>query len=204
MVFPEPVISMAVEPKTKADQEKMGDALQPPGRGRPDVQRPHRRGDRPDHHRRHGRVAPGNHRRPHEARIQVEANVGKPQVAYRETIRKTVDEVEGKFIRQSGGRGQYGHVVAEVEPQPPGEGLRVRRRDQGRFVSARIHSRGPKGRRGDPGRRVLAGYPIVDFKVTLFFGSFHEVDSNEIAFKMAGSLAFKEGCAGPVRFCWSR
>ena len=131
----------------------------------------------------------------------VEASVGKPQVAYRETIRKTIDNAEGKFVKQSGGRGQYGHVVLKLEPQPRGQGLRVRRRDQGRRRAARIH---PGGRTRASTRRlkagVLAGYPVVDVKVTLHFGSYHEVDSNENAFKMAASIGFKDGmrAAAPV------
>jgi elongation factor G len=109
----------------------------------------------------------------------VEANVGKPQVAYRETIRKTVEDSEGKFVRQSGGKGQYGHVVLKIEPNEPGKGIQ--------FVDA------IKG-------GVLAGYPVVDVKVTLHFGSYHDVDSNENAFKMAAIFGFKEGCrkASPV------
>ena len=112
MEFPEPVIAVAIEPKTKADEEKLGSVAAASGGGGPDVPRAHRRGDRPDDHLGHGRAAPRDHRRPPaRASSSVDANVGKPQVAYRETIRKTVEKVEGRFVRQTGGRGQYGHVV---------------------------------------------------------------------------------------------
>ena len=204
MIFPEPVIAMAVEPKTKADQEKMGIALgrlaqeDPSFRVRTDEE------SGPDHHRRHGRAAPGNHRRPHEARVQrVEANVGKPQVAYRETIRKAVEA--GRQVRAPVGRsGQYGHVVIEMEPNED-----AARASQERFVERHRRRRGPEGIHDRPCRRafeeamqngVLAGFPVVDVKVTLFDGSYHDVDSNEMAFKMAGSMGFKEGFrkASPV------
>ena len=131
----------------------------------------------------------------------VEANVGKPQVAYRETIRKTVEDAEGKFVRQSGGKGQYGHVVLKIEPNETGQGLRVRRRHQGRRGAARVHPCGAKRASTKPlNAGVLAGYPVVDVKVTLHFGSYHDVDSNEMAFKMAAIFGFKEGCrkASPV------
>jgi elongation factor G len=128
----------------------------------------------------------------------VEATVGKPQVAYRETIRAS-PEVEGKFIKQSGGRGQYGHVVLRRSRRAR-QGVRVRRCHQGRFGTARIHPRGGEGVKETLTNGVLAGYPVVDVKVTLHYGSYHEVDSNENAFKMAASIAFKEGMrrANPV------
>ena len=148
MVFPEPVISQAVEPKTKADQEKMGIALQPPGAGRPVV-------PRASTDEESGQTIIAGMGELHleiivdrmKREFGVEANVGKPQVAYRETIRKTVDDVEGKFVRQSGGKGQYGHVVLKIEPQEAGQGLRVRRRHQGRRGAARVHPGGREGRR---------------------------------------------------------
>ena len=124
---------------------KNGPGAEPPGTGRSVVPRQDRRRVGPDHHRWHGRAAPGNYRRPHAREFSVEATVGKPQVAYRETIRKSVADVEGKFVKQSGGRGQYGHVVAEDRAARAGQGLRVRRRDQGRRGSARIHPRGREG-----------------------------------------------------------
>jgi elongation factor G len=130
----------------------------------------------------------------------VEANVGKPQVAYRETIRKTCDEVEGKFVKQSGGRGQYGHVVLKVEPLAPGGGYEFVDAIKGGVVPREYIPAVDKGIQETLPSGVLAGYPIVDVKVTLFFGSYHDVDSNENAFKMAGSMAFKEGLrkASPV------
>ena len=118
----------------------------------------------------------------------VEANVGKPQVAYRETIRKTVTDVEGKFIRQSGGKGQYGHVVLRVEPQEPGKGFEFVDATKGGVVPKEFIPAVRKGVEESLPAGVLAGYPVVDVKVTLTFGSYHEVDSNENAFKMAASL----------------
>ena len=184
---------MAVEPKTKADQEKMGIALNrlaqedPSFRVRTDEES--------------GQTIISGMGELHleiivdrmKREFGVEANVGKPQVAYRETIKKHVDKVEGKFIKQSGGRGQYGHVVAQARAAARRQGLRVRRRDQGRLGAARIHPGGAEGHRRHAADGVLAGFPVVDVKVTLFDGSYHEVDSNENAFKMAGSIAFKEG-----------
>src|SRR5260221_4163027 len=122
----------------------------------------------------------------------VEASVGKPQVAYRETIRKTVDSVEGKFIKQSGGRGQYGHVVLKVEPNS-GKGFEFVDQIKGGAVPREYIPAVEKGLRETLPNGVLAGYPVVDVKVTLFYGSYHEVDSNENAFKMAASMGFKEG-----------
>jgi elongation factor G len=132
--------------------------------------------------------------------FNVEANVGKPQVAYRETIRKVCEEVEGKFVKQSGGRGQYGHAVLKVEPLPPGGGYEFVDAIKGGVVPREYIPAVDKGIQDTLPNGVLAGYPIVDVKVTLFFGSYHDVDSNENAFRMAGSMAFKEGMrrASPV------
>ncbi|MBE0599801.1 MAG: elongation factor G, partial [Burkholderiaceae bacterium] len=133
--------------------------------------------------------------------FNVEASVGKPQVAYRETIRKTCESVEGKFIKQSGGRGQYGHVVLKIEPLPPGgAGFEFVDSIKGGVVPREYIPAVQKGCVETLTNGVLAGYPVVDIKVTLVFGSYHEVDSNENAFKMAGSMAFKEGMrqASPV------
>ena len=199
MVFPEPVISQAVEPKTKADQEKMGIALASGCR---------RSFFRVRTDEESGQTIISGMGELHleiivdrmKREFGVEANVGKPQVAYRETIRKTVEEAEGKFVRQSGGKGQYGHVVLKIEPNEAGNGHRVRRRDQGRCGASRIHPGREKGYHEAVTQGVLAGYPVVDVKVTLHFGSYHDVDSNELAFKMAAIFGFKEGCkkAGPV------
>src|SRR5690606_22333396 len=123
----------------------------------------------------------------------VEANVGKPQVAYRETIRKTCDEVEGKFVKQSGGRGQYGHVVLKLEPQPAGGGFEFIDAIKGGVVPREFIPAVERGVRESLNAGVLAGYPVVDVKVTLVFGSYHDVDSNENAFRTAASMAFKEG-----------
>jgi elongation factor G len=131
--------------------------------------------------------------------FKVEANVGKPQVAYRETISKKV-KVEGKFVRQSGGRGQYGHVWLEVEPQEPGKGYEFVDAIKGGVVPREYIPAVDKGIQEAMDNGVLAGFPVVDIKVTLIDGSYHEVDSSEMAFKIAGSMGFKEGCqkASPV------
>lgn len=130
----------------------------------------------------------------------VEATIGKPQVAYRETVRKVCDEIEGKFVKQSGGRGQYGHVVLKIEPQEPGKGFEFVDAIKGGVVPREFIPAVEKGVRETLTSGVMAGYPVVDVKVTLFFGSYHDVDSNENAFRMAGSMAFKDGCrkADPV------
>ncbi|MGB6006684.1 elongation factor G [Castellaniella sp.] len=200
MEFPEPVISQAVEPKSKADQEKMGIALQrlaaedPSFRVRSDEESGQTiisgMGEL------HLEVLVDRMRR----EFGVEANVGKPQVAYRETIRKTCDEVEGKFVKQSGGRGQYGHVVLKLEPLEPGGGYEFVDAIKGGVVPREFIPAVDKGIQETLPAGVVAGYPVVDVKVTLFFGSYHDVDSNENAFKMAGSMAFKEGMrkANPV------
>jgi elongation factor G len=194
MVFPEPVISQAVEPKTKADQEKMGIAL-----GRLAQEDPSFR-VRTDEES--GQTIISGMGELHleiivdrmKREFSVEASVGKPQVAYRETIRKPVDEVEGKFIKQSGGRGQYGHVVIKLEPlEPGGPGFEFVDAIKGGVVPREFIPAVEKGIRETLPAGVLAGYPVVDVKATLFFGSYHDVDSNENAFKQAASIAFKEG-----------
>ena len=199
MEFPDPVIQVAIEPKTKVDQEKMGIALQKLAQEDPTF-KVHTDRDT-------GQTIIAGMGELHLEIIvdrmlrefKVDANVGKPQVAYRETIRKKVD-AEGKFVRQTGGRGQYGHVKVTVEPNEVGKGYE--------FVNAIVGGVVPKEyiKPVDQGIQealtsgVLAGYPVVDVKVTLFDGSYHEVDSNEMAFKIAGSMAFKAGCekAGAV------
>jgi elongation factor G len=194
MVFPEPVISQAVEPKTKADQEKMGIAL-----GRLAAEDPSFR-LRTDEES--GQTIISGMGELHleiivdrmKREFGVEANVGKPQVAYRETIRKAVSDVEGKFVRQSGGKGQYGHVVLKIEPQEPGKGFEFVDAIKGGVVPREFIPAVEKGLIDTLPNGVLAGFPVVDVKVTLTFGSYHEVDSNENAFKMAASIAFKDGC----------
>ena len=200
MVFPEPVIAQAVEPKTKTDQEKMGIALSrlaaedPSFRVRTDEES--------------GQTIIAGMGELHleiivdrmKREFGVEANVGKPQVAYRETIRGTVEEAEGKFVRQSGGKGQYGHVVLKIEPQEAGKGFEFVDAIKGGVVPREYIPAVEKGVIEALGQGVLAGYPVVDVKVTLHFGSYHDVDSNELAFKMAAIFGFKEGCrkAQPV------
>jgi elongation factor G len=200
MVFPEPVISQAVEPKTKADQEKMGIAL-----GRLAQEDPSFR-VRTDEES--GQTIISGMGELHleiivdrmKREFGVEANVGKPQVAYRETIRKVCEEQEGKFVKQSGGRGQYGHVVLKIEPQEPGKGFEFVDAIKGGVVPREYIPAVEKGCVETLSSGVMAGYPVVDVKVTLFFGSYHDVDSNENAFKMAASMAFKDGMrkASPV------
>jgi len=200
MVFPEPVISQAVEPKTKADQEKMGIAL-----GRLAQEDPSFR-LRTDEES--GQTIISGMGELHleiivdrmKREFGVEANVGKPQVAYRETIRKSAVDVEGKFVRQSGGKGQYGHVVFTVEPQEAGKGFEFVDAIKGGVVPREFIPAVEKGVIDTLPNGVLAGYPVVDVKVTLTFGSYHDVDSNENAFKMAASMGFKEACrrASPV------
>lgn len=197
--FPEPVISIAIEPKTKADQEKLGLSLQklasedPSFRVKTDEET--------------GQTIISGMGELHLEIIvdrlmrefKVEANVGKPQVAYRETISKKV-KVEGKFVRQSGGRGQYGHVWLEVEPQEPGKGYEFVDAIKGGVVPREYIPAVDKGIQEATENGVLAGFPVVDIKVTLIDGSYHEVDSSEMAFKIAGSMGFKEGCqkAAPI------
>ena len=200
MVFPESVISQAVEPKTKADQEKMGIALQRLAQEDPSF--------RVKTDEESGQTIIAGMGELHleiivdrmKREFGVEANVGKPQVAYRETIRKTVEDAEGKFVRQSGGKGQYGHVILKVEPQEPGKGFEFVDAIKGGVVPREYIPAVEKGVIEALGQGVLAGYPVVDVKVTLHFGSYHDVDSNEMAFKMAAIFGFKEGCrkASPV------
>ena len=200
MEFPEPVISVAIEPKTKADQEKMGIALSKLAQEDPSF--------RVKTDEETGQTIISGMGELHleiivdrmKREYKVEANVGAPQVAYRETIRKAVAEVEGKFVRQSGGRGQYGHVWLRVEPQEAGKGYEFVNEVVGGTVPKEYIPAVDKGIREAMDNGVLAGFPVVDIKVTIFDGSYHEVDSNEMAFKIAGSMGFKEGCkrASPV------
>jgi elongation factor G len=199
MHFPEPVISQAVEPKTKADQEKMGVALGKFAQEDPSF--------RVFTDEESGQTIIAGQGELHldiivdrmKREFGVEANIGKPQVAYRETIRKTV-EAEGKFIRQSGGRGQYGHVWLRLEPREPGAGYEFENAVVGGAVPREYISAVDKGVKEQMENGVIAGFPVVDVKVTIFDGSYHDVDSNEMAFKIAGSMGFKEGAkkASPV------
>jgi elongation factor G len=192
MEFPAPVISVAVEPKTKADQEKMGLALQRLAKEDPSF--------RVSTDQESGQTIISGMGELHleiivdrmKREFKVEANVGKPQVAYRETIRGTV-ESEGKFVRQSGGRGQYGHVWLKLEPNGQGKGNEFVNGVVGGSVPREYVPAVDKGIREAEETGVIAGYPVVDVKVTLFDGSYHDVDSNEMAFKIAGSMGFKEG-----------
>jgi elongation factor G len=192
MEFPEPVISVAVEPKTKSDQEKMGLALQRLAKEDPSF--------RVSTDQESGQTIISGMGELHleilvdrmKREFKVEANVGKPQVAYRETIRGKVD-VEGKFVRQSGGRGQYGHVWLKVEPQEEGKGYEFVNGIVGGVVPREYIPAVDKGVKEALEGGVIAGYPVVDVKVTIFDGSYHDVDSNEMAFKIAGSMAVKEG-----------
>ncbi|HET7463997.1 MAG TPA: elongation factor G [Longimicrobium sp.] len=200
MTFPEPVISVAIEPKTKVDQDKMGEALR-------------RLSDEDPTFRVHtdqetGQTIISGMGELHLEIIvdrmlrefKVDANVGRPQVAYRETIRKTVEKVEGKFVRQTGGSGQYGHVVINMSPAEPGQGFVFEDKVVGGVIPREFIKPAEQGMREAMDTGVLAGYPMVDVKVQLVFGSYHDVDSSEIAFKIAGSMAFKEAArrAGPV------
>ena len=199
MEFPEPVISVAVEPKSKADQEKMGLAL-----GRLAQEDPSFRVHTDEES---GQTIISGMGELHldilvdrmKREFNVEANIGAPQVAYRETIRKAVDQ-EGKFVRQSGGRGQYGHVWLKIEPVEPGSGFIFEEKIVGGSVPKEYFSAIEKGIKEQMQNGVIAGYPIEDCKVTLYDGSYHEVDSNENAFRMAGSMGFREGArkASPV------
>jgi elongation factor G len=192
MVFPEPVISVAVEPKTKADQEKMGMALQRLAKEDPSF--------RVSTDQESGQTIIAGMGELHldiivdrmKREFKVEANVGKPQVAYRETIRKTVEQ-QGKFVRQSGGRGQYGDIWLRLEPQEAGKGYEFVNGIVGGAVPREYIPAVDKGIKEAMETGVLAGYPVVDVKVTAFDGSYHDVDSSEMAFKIAGSMGFKEG-----------
>jgi elongation factor G len=200
MTFPEPVIDVAIEPKTKVDQDKMGEALR-------------RLSDEDPTFRVHTDAETGQtiisgmgelHLEILVDRMlrefKVDANVGRPQVAYRETIRKTVEKVEGKFVRQTGGSGQYGHVVINMMPAEPGAGFVFEDKIVGGVIPREFIKPSEQGLRESMDTGVLAGYPMVDVKVQLVFGSYHDVDSSEIAFKIAASMAFKEAArrAGPV------
>ncbi|MCG8435164.1 MAG: elongation factor G, partial [Gammaproteobacteria bacterium] len=194
MDFPDPVIAVAVEPKTKADQEKMGIALGKLAQEDPSFQ------VRTDEES--GQTIISGMGELHleiivdrlKREFKVEANVGKPQVAYRETIRSGVEQ-EGKFVRQSGGRGQYGHVYLRIEPRERGEGYEFVNKIVGGSIPKEYIPAVDKGIQEQMGNGVLAGYPVVDVSVTLYDGSYHEVDSSEMAFKIAGSMGFKEGAA---------
>lgn len=199
MDFPDPVIAVAVEPKTKADQEKMSLAL-----GKLAQEDPSFRVHTDEESGQtiiegmgelHLEIIVDRMRR----EFMVEANVGKPQVAYRESLRQTVEQ-EGKFVRQSGGRGQYGHVWLRIEPQPAGAGYEFANEVVGGVVPREYIGAVDKGIQEQMQNGVIAGYPVVDVKVTLYDGSYHDVDSNEMAFKIAGSMGFKQGAikANPV------
>ena len=199
MEFPEPVISVAVEPKTKPDQEKMGIAMQKLAKEDPSF--------RVHTDEESGQTIISGMGELHldiivdrmKREFNVEANVGKPQVAYRETIRETVEQ-EGKFVRQSGGRGQYGHVYLRIEPKPAGEGYEFVNGIVGGVVPREYIPAVDRGVQEQMENGVVAGYPMQDCKVTLYDGSYHDVDSSEVAFKIAGSMAFRDGAnaAEPV------
>jgi elongation factor G len=199
MEFPDPVISVAVEPKTKADQEKMGIALQRLAEEDPTF-KVH---TDPETNQTiisgmgelHLEIIVDRMKR----EFNVDATVGKPQVAYRETIKKST-EAEGKFIRQTGGHGQYGHCWLRLEPQQPGEGFQFENKIVGGVIPKEFISPIEAGVKAAMEDGVVAGYPMVDLKVTVFDGSYHEVDSSELAFKIAGSMAFKAGAkkADPI------
>ena len=194
MEFPEPVISVAVEPRTKIDQEKMGTALSKLAKEDPSF--------RVHTDEESGQTIISGMGELHldiivdrmKREFRVEANVGKPQVAYRETIRRMVEQ-EGKFVRQSGGRGQYGHVYLRIEPTEPGAGYEFENAIVGGVVPKEYISAVDKGVREQMENGVVAGYPVVDCKVSLYDGSYHDVDSSEVAFKIAGSIAFRDGAA---------
>ena len=200
MEFPEPVISVAVEPKTKPDQEKMGIALGKLAQEDPSF--------RVHTDEESGQTIISGMGELHleiivdrlKREFKVEANVGKPQVAYRETIRATLEKVVGKFVRQSGGRGQYGHVVFKIEPKRAGEGFEFVNKIVGGVIPKEYIPAVEKGVIEQMVNGIIAGYPVVDVKVTLHDGSYHDVDSSEMAFKIAGSRGFKEGAlkAKPV------
>jgi elongation factor G len=199
MEFPEPVISVAVEPKTKSDQEKMGVALSKLAQEDPSF--------RVSSDEESGQTIISGMGELHldiivdrmKREFKVEANVGAPQVAYRETIRSSIEQ-EGKFVRQSGGRGQFGHVYLRIEPQEPGAGYEFVNQIVGGVVPREYIPAVDKGVQEAMDNGVIAGYPMVDVKVTLYDGSYHDVDSSEMAFKIAGSMCFKEGAkkAKPV------
>ena len=200
MEFPDPVISLAIEPKTKGDQEKMGIALQRLAAEDPSF--------RLHTDEESGQTIISGMGELHleiivdrmKREFGVEANIGRPQVTYRETLRKAVKDIEGKFVRQSGGKGQYGHVVLILEPTEPGSGFTFEDATKGGVVPREYIPSVEKGLREAMNSGVLAGYPVVDVKATLTFGSYHDVDSSEMAIRMAAILGFKEGArrADPV------
>lgn len=200
MEFPDPVISLAIEPKTKGDQEKMGIALQRLAAEDPSF--------RLHTDEESGQTIISGMGELHleiivdrmKREFGVEANIGRPQVTHRETLRKAVKDIEGKFVRQSGGKGQYGHVVLSLEPTEPGSGFTFEDATKGGVVPREYIPSVEKGLREAMNSGVLAGYPVVDVKATLTFGSYHDVDSSEMAFRMAAILGFKEGArrADPV------
>jgi translation elongation factor EF-G len=197
MTFPEPVIRLAIEPKTKADQEKLSTALQrlqdedPTFRVRTDEET--------------GQTVIAGMGELHLEIIvdrlmrefSVDANVGAPQVAYRETIRKRVEKIEGRFVRQSGGRGQYGHVYISVEPNEPGKGYEFENKTVGGSIPKEYVPAVDEGIKEALEGGIVAGFPMVDVKVQLIDGSYHDVDSNEGAFKIAGSMAVREAARDP-------
>ncbi|MBC7473340.1 MAG: elongation factor G [Candidatus Sericytochromatia bacterium] len=192
IVFPVPVINVAIEPKTKADQDKLGMALSRLADEDPSfiVSQDHETNQT---------IIAGMGELHLEIIVdrllreyKVEANVGKPQVSYRETVTKTLDSVEGKFVRQSGGKGQYGHVVIKLEPSEAGKGFEFVNKIVGGVIPKEYISSVEKGIKEASNGGVIAGYPVIDFKVTLFHGSYHDVDSSDMAFQIAGSMAFKE------------
>jgi elongation factor G len=200
MKFPNPVIDVAIEPKTKADQDKLAIALQKLSEEDPTF-RVHTDAETSQ------TIISGMGELHLEIIVdrmmrefKVDANIGRPQVAYRETIRRRVEKVEGKFIRQSGGKGQYGHVVINMEPSGPGAGFVFEDKIVGGVIPREYIAPVEQGIKEALENGVLAGYPMVDVKVELVYGSYHEVDSSEMAFKIAGSMAFKEAAkrAGPV------
>jgi elongation factor G len=193
MKFPNPVISVAIEPKTKADQDKLAIAMQKLAEEDPTfrVHSDQETGQTiiSGMGELHLEILVDRMRR----EFKVEANVGRPQVAYRETIKKRIDKVEGKFIRQSGGKGQYGHVVINVMPAEPGQGYVFEDKVTGGVIPREYIRPVEEGIREALENGILAGYPMVDVKVELIFGSYHDVDSSEMAFKIAGSMAIKDG-----------
>jgi elongation factor G len=199
MTFPDPVIDVAIEPKTKADEEKLSKALSSLAQEDPTFKV--RTNEETNQTiiagmgELHLEIIVDRMKR----EFKVDANVGRPQVAYRETIKKT-QEAESKYIRQTGGRGQYGHVILTVEPQEPGKGYEFVNKIVGGVIPREYIPAIDKGIKEAMTSGVLAGYPVVDIKVTVIDGSYHEVDSSEMAFKIAGSMAFKDACkkANPV------
>ncbi len=195
MEFPEPVIAVAVEPKTKPDQEKMGIALGKLAQEDPSF--------RVHTDEESGQTIISGMGELHleiivdrmKREFKVDANVGKPQVAYRETLRAKEEKAVGKFVKQSGGRGQYGHVVLKLEPMEAGGGYEFVNKIVGGVVPKEYIPAVDKGIQEQMKNGIIAGYPVVDVKVTLYDGSYHDVDSSEIAFKIAGSMGFKEGAA---------